>query len=240
MSPAAPGRSASEPAYFWSRGPLGSADDGRFFRTSLPDVRGQDGASSYDGAARLRLVPVGARIALRCSNMPQTSFAAAISVVLVLLPAAASAETVMSSGPSQPAGKNLLWNGTFDGASARPWSVGLESPDTGRWAITNQELCVRIDRARARPLERRDPAAAADDRARAPLSAEAARARHGPHPAAGPARQDQRSVRGALGRHRRRRIRAARRRGELRRARSTTTTSSWPSSSEVRWPAPRR
>jgi endoglucanase len=83
--------------------------------------------------------------------MPQPSFAATIAVVLVLLPAAASAETVMPTGPSQPAGKNMLWNGTFDGASPRPWSVGLESPETGRWAITNQELCVRIDRAGPSP-----------------------------------------------------------------------------------------
>ena len=67
-------------------------------------------------------------------------------MVLVLLPAAAHAETAMTAGSSPPAGKNVLWNGTFDGTSPRPWNVGLESPETGRWTVTNQELCVQIDR----------------------------------------------------------------------------------------------
>jgi endoglucanase len=73
-------------------------------------------------------------------------FVATIFAVLILRPAAAPAGTVMTAAASEPLGKNLLWNGTFEGTTPRPWSVGLESSDTGRWAITNQELCIEIDR----------------------------------------------------------------------------------------------
>ena len=34
----------------------------------------------------------------------------------------------MTAGPSVAAGKNVLWNGAFDGESPRPWSVGFDSP----------------------------------------------------------------------------------------------------------------
>ncbi len=52
----------------------------------------------------------------------------------------------MTVGPSKAAGKNMLWNGTFDGETLRPWNVGLESTESGRAAVANHELCVQIDR----------------------------------------------------------------------------------------------
>jgi endoglucanase len=54
------------------------------------------------------------------------------------------AETSMTAGPSEAAGKNVLWNGAFDGASQRPWSVGFESPRTGQFSVTNHELCLQL------------------------------------------------------------------------------------------------
>ena len=39
----------------------------------------------------------------------------------------AAAAEPMSTGPSQPAGNNLLWNGTFDGRAIRPWSLTFEN-----------------------------------------------------------------------------------------------------------------
>jgi endoglucanase len=65
-------------------------------------------------------------------------------VCAALLPAVARAETAMTAGPSVAAGKNVLWNGSFDGASPRPWSVGFDSPQVGRFAVTNHELCLQI------------------------------------------------------------------------------------------------
>ncbi|HEY6477250.1 MAG TPA: carbohydrate binding domain-containing protein, partial [Polyangia bacterium] len=64
--------------------------------------------------------------------------------VLATLSSVARADTAMTAGPSAPAGRNVLWNGTFDGASARPWSVGFDSPGIGRFAIPNRELCLQI------------------------------------------------------------------------------------------------
>ncbi len=70
----------------------------------------------------------------------------ALFLFVSLLPAAAGAETAMTVGPSKAAGKNMLWNGAFDSETLRPWNVGLDSPDTGRAAVTNHELCVQLDR----------------------------------------------------------------------------------------------
>ncbi|HEY4394437.1 MAG TPA: glycoside hydrolase family 9 protein [Polyangia bacterium] len=50
----------------------------------------------------------------------------------------------MTAGASEAAGKNVLWNGAFDGESPRPWSVGFDSPRVGRFAVTNHELCLQI------------------------------------------------------------------------------------------------
>ncbi len=69
-----------------------------------------------------------------------------VSLSVSLVPAAAGAETAMTVGSSRPAGKNMLWNGTFDSETLRPWSVGLASSDSGRASLTNHELCVQIDR----------------------------------------------------------------------------------------------
>ncbi len=70
--------------------------------------------------------------------------AALVSAPLLAAPAVARAETAMVAGPSPAAGKNLLWNGTFDGASPRPFSVGFDSPRVGKLAMTNGELCLQI------------------------------------------------------------------------------------------------
>ncbi|HVV49680.1 MAG TPA: glycoside hydrolase family 9 protein [Polyangia bacterium] len=64
--------------------------------------------------------------------------------VTAALPAAAGAETAMTAGPSEAAGKNVLWNGTFDGASPRPWSVGFDSARVGTSALVGGELCLQI------------------------------------------------------------------------------------------------
>jgi endoglucanase len=69
---------------------------------------------------------------------------ATFTFVIVVLPLVAHAETAMIAGPSQAAGKNVLWNGTFDGDSPRPWSVGIDSPRVGRFTISNHELCLQI------------------------------------------------------------------------------------------------
>src|SRR5215471_680947 len=64
---------------------------------------------------------------------------------LPLLPSPARAEATMAAGPSEAAGKNMLWNGTFDGDGLRPWSVGFDSSKNGRAAVTNHELCFQIE-----------------------------------------------------------------------------------------------
>jgi endoglucanase len=78
------------------------------------------------------------------------AFSVFVSLFVSLVPATVRAETAMTVGPtvgvSPAAGKNMLWNGTFDSQALRPWSVGLDSSDTGRASVTNHELCVEIDR----------------------------------------------------------------------------------------------
>jgi len=69
-----------------------------------------------------------------------------VSLFVSLVPSAAEGETAMMVGPSKAAGQNMLWNGAFDSETLRPWSVGLDSSDTGRAAVTNHELCVEIER----------------------------------------------------------------------------------------------
>ena len=70
----------------------------------------------------------------------------ALVLFFSIVPVAAGAETAMTVGPSKAAGKNMLWNGTFDSETLRPWNVGLDSSETGRAAVTNHELCVQIER----------------------------------------------------------------------------------------------
>jgi endoglucanase len=69
-----------------------------------------------------------------------------VALFVSLVPATVRSETAMTVGPSKAAGKNMLWNGTFDSEALRPWSVGFNSPDSGRAALTNHQLCVQIDR----------------------------------------------------------------------------------------------
>ena len=85
-----------------------------------------------------------ARRLLSAADMTRTLLAA--SILALSFPAALRAETAMSvsAAPSEAAGKNILWNGTFDGESQRPWSVGFDSPRVGRFAIDNHELCLQI------------------------------------------------------------------------------------------------
>src|SRR5882672_2438469 len=56
----------------------------------------------------------------------------------------------MKGGPSEAAGNNALWNGTFDGASTRPWTLGFDSTRNGRAALTDGELCFTIETAGTR------------------------------------------------------------------------------------------
>jgi endoglucanase len=85
--------------------------------------------------------------------MPTTTpaFPVFVSLFMSLVPSVVRGETAMtvgsSVGLSPAAGKNMLWNGTFDSQTLRPWYVGLDSPDAGRASITNHELCVQLDRA---------------------------------------------------------------------------------------------
>ena len=58
----------------------------------------------------------------------------------------AAAGATMTPGASQPRGNNLLWNGTFDGRSIRPWSLAFEGSRDGGIAPSPGELCARIDR----------------------------------------------------------------------------------------------
>jgi endoglucanase len=85
--------------------------------------------------------------------MPITSpaFSVLVALFVSLVPATVRAESAMTVGPSQAAGKNVLWNGTFDSQALRPWYVGLDSPESGRASVTNHELCVQIDRPGATP-----------------------------------------------------------------------------------------
>src|SRR5438128_2645659 len=42
-------------------------------------------------------------------------------------------------------GKNMLWNGTFDGEAIRPWSLIFDSPRLGHRVPAEGELCMRVD-----------------------------------------------------------------------------------------------
>jgi endoglucanase len=64
--------------------------------------------------------------------------------VVALVPAAVRAESTMTAGASTPAGKNMIWNGAFDGESLRPWSVMFDSPRFGSAAVTGGELCFKL------------------------------------------------------------------------------------------------
>jgi len=51
----------------------------------------------------------------------------------------------MVAGPSQPAGNDLVWNGTFAGESIRPWSLMFDSSRSGKRVPADGELCVEVD-----------------------------------------------------------------------------------------------
>jgi endoglucanase len=74
--------------------------------------------------------------------MLKTSLALTLSIALV--PAAVRAEGTMSAAASTPAGKNMVWNGAFDGESLRPWSVMFDSSRFGAAAVTGGELCFKL------------------------------------------------------------------------------------------------
>ena len=50
-----------------------------------------------------------------------------VALFTMLSATAVRAEGTMSAAPSTPAGKNMIWNGAFDGASLRPWSAMVDS-----------------------------------------------------------------------------------------------------------------
>ena len=74
----------------------------------------------------------------------------AISVFLALfvslVPDAAGAESALAIGPSKPAGKNMLWNGTFDGEALVPRHADLRAfvfhghPDQGGLSVAPAAL----------------------------------------------------------------------------------------------------
>ena len=140
-----------------------------------------------------------------------------VSLFVSLVPVAAGAETAMTVGPSKAAGKNMLWNGTFDSETLRPWNVGLDSPDTGRASVMNHQLCVQIDRPGIERRQRRRPAAAARALARASLSAAVCGARHQDDASAGPASARSTRPTPSCGRGRPRRRPTHALRGDLRR-----------------------
>jgi endoglucanase len=100
----------------------------------------QAGMGVRNGARR-ETGPTGAYIAeLGAMRRP----ACLALVPFLLWPLSAQAEAILSPAPSKAAGKNLLWNGGFDGEALRPWSVGLASTRNGRAGLTNHELCLEI------------------------------------------------------------------------------------------------
>src|SRR6187455_339496 len=82
--------------------------------------------------------------------MSKTSvvLASSLSIALTALaPAALRAEGTMSAAASTPAGKNMIWNGAFDGEHLRPWSAMFDSPRYGSAAVTSGELCFKLAEA---------------------------------------------------------------------------------------------
>jgi len=67
-----------------------------------------------------------------------------VALFILLSATAVRAEGTMSAAPSTPAGKNMLWNGAFDGASLRPWSAMVDSARFGSSAVTGGELCFKL------------------------------------------------------------------------------------------------
>ena len=67
-----------------------------------------------------------------------------VALVALLSAAAVRAEGTMSAAPSTPAGKNMIWNGAFDGVTLRPWSAMVDSPRFGSSAVTGGELCFKL------------------------------------------------------------------------------------------------
>jgi len=64
-----------------------------------------------------------------------------------------AAAGVFAEWPSTAAGNNLLWNGTFDKETLRPWSLAFDSPRLGQRASSDGELCLRIDDAGKRTFD---------------------------------------------------------------------------------------
>src|SRR5262245_11157252 len=69
---------------------------------------------------------------------------ALVSLTLLLPAAARAAEGTMSAAASTSAGKNMVWNGAFDGEHLRPWSVMFDSPRFGSAAVAGGELCFKL------------------------------------------------------------------------------------------------
>jgi endoglucanase len=67
-----------------------------------------------------------------------------IALVLTCVPAAVRAEGTMTAAASTPAGKNMVWNGAFDGETLRPWSVMFDSSRFGSAAVAGGELCFKL------------------------------------------------------------------------------------------------
>jgi len=72
---------------------------------------------------------------------------------VTVIPATARAEATMTAGASTPAGKNMIWNGTFDRENLRPWSVMFDSPRFGSAAVADGELCFKLAEPSVHPVD---------------------------------------------------------------------------------------
>jgi hypothetical protein len=129
---------------------------------------------------------------------------ALVSLTLLLPAAARAAEGTMSAAASTPAGKNMVWNGAFDGEHLRPWSVMFDSPRYGSAAVTSGELCFKLAEPSRHGVDvvlRQRPIALAKGHHYPDPPQDA---RHGADQGARAPVQDQRPVHGDVGRHRRR------------------------------------
>ena len=129
------------------------------------------------------------------------------------------ARGVMVAGAAAAAGNNLLWNGTFEGDSLRPWTVSFESSRNGQAAMTGGELCVTVEKAGRRPGDIVAAPAAAGVQQRASLPGPVAGTRLGGDESAREVEPDRRPLQRAVvggdirGRHRQASRRILRSRG---------------------------
>jgi len=87
---------------------------------------------------------------LKTSALLVSSFSFALTA---LAPAALRAEGAMNAAASTPAGKNMIWNGAFDGETLRPWSVMFDSSRFGSASVVGGELCFKLAEPSIHPVD---------------------------------------------------------------------------------------